>query len=293
MSIIVDYNAIAISALHSKAAIKDGKVSEVFLRHLILNSLKGFNSKFRDKYGKMIIAADSTSWRKTYFPNYKAARRKGREESDLDWGEIFTMLNTFFDEIAENIPWACIKIDGAEGDDIIGVLAKHHKEPTMIVSNDKDMLQLQKYPHVKQFAPMKGKLISENKPKDYLQEHVLRGDAGDGVPNILSNDDVFIREDLRQVPLKKTKVADFMDRWSNLEKAMDENTYRNFIRNRKLIDLDYIPETLVKEILLAYKNVKIAPNMKVLNYLIKKKCKNLIGFIDQFFPPKKQANTLF
>ena len=291
MSIVVDYNGVALANLHTNAAVRNGEIDENFLRHLILNSLRGINAKHKKKYGQLIVAADARSWRKDVFKEYKASRKKGREESSIDWDDVFRMLNLFFEEIQKNIPFICVKVDGAEADDIIGCIAarsqkKEHNEPLLIVSNDKDFIQLQKYDNVKQFAPVKGKMLEHSKPDLYLKEHILRGDAGDGVPNILSDDDTFVVPSKSQSPLRSTKVNDYIQEWDNLKTVMPEYEYRNFQRNRKMVDLDYCPKEIWDQINKILDEYKLPPNMKVMNYLVKNRCKNLIGSIEDFFPTK-------
>ena len=154
----------------------------------------------------------------------------------------------------------------------------------MIVSADKDFIQLQKYSNVKQFSPMKKKLITEKDPVGYIREHIFRGDSSDGVPNVLSSDDVFITEGSRQTPLSKKKIQNWLDNFDNLRDIMPENLYRNYQRNQKLIDLDFIPTNIREQIIEKYNNIKIAPKMKVLNYLVVNRLSNLVPSASDFFP---------
>ena len=56
------------------------ELSEDLVRHMVLNSLRGHNKKFRKEYGDMVIACDSGNvWRRQAFPNYKAGRKANRE----------------------------------------------------------------------------------------------------------------------------------------------------------------------------------------------------------------------
>ena len=288
MSILVDYSGIAIASIFSQ--VKNDKIEEPFIRHLILNTLRMYNVKYRAKYGQMVLACDGSSWRKTYFSFYKAARRKGREESTLDWTEIFRILNKVKDEISTHLPYKVIQTEGAEADDIIGTLVANTQEfgqyePVMIISADKDFIQLQRYDNVQQFSPMTKKLVTDKNPHRYLFEHIVKGDGGDGVPNILSADEVFVTEGMRQTPVRASKIEDWYAAYKkdNMKNVLDDNTYRNYIRNRTLIDLQCTPSDLHDVILDTYNKAPVVGNSKVLNYLIANRCNLLISCADEFF----------
>jgi len=284
--IVIDYNGIAISSV----VVQKLAIEEDLIRHFILNTIRMYNKKFRKDYGQMVIACDSSTWRRQYFPNYKFKRREGREKDEVEkanWEEIFRIINTVRDEIQENLPYRVVKVDGAEADDIIGALAMETQEfgkhePVMIVSADKDFVQLQKYKNVKQYSPMQKKFVTEKNPNTYLFEHVLKGDSGDGVPNVLSGDDVFV-EGVRQTPVTRKKIDHWAENAQNLESVMDADTYRNYMRNKKLIDLEEIPDDLRTEIINTYEGQEDTPKNRVLKYLISKRCKNLISDIEDFY----------
>ena len=193
--ILLDYSQIAISNI-----IVQKLNDEDMIRHMILNSIRMYNKKYRDQYGQMVICADGmNTWRRNYFPEYKAHRRKNRDESSQDWTEIFRILHLVRDEIKENLPYKVLHMEGCEADDIIGSLVMHtqefaNNEPVMIISSDKDFIQLQKFDNVKQFSPIQKKLVTDDNPRAYLWNHIMRGDSGDGIPNVLSADDTFISE---------------------------------------------------------------------------------------------------
>jgi len=186
---------------------KSDEVEEDAVRHMILNSIRMYRSKFIEEYGEVVLAYDSRHyWRKEYFPEYKASRKKGRETDDKDWNKIFEVLNNIKSELKNIFPYKFLEVYGAEADDIIAVLAKKYQnEKVMIVSGDKDFIQLQKYKNVKQYSPTQKKYVSGIDPYTYIKEHVLRGDKGDGVPNVLSPDQTFVNE-IRQKPLSKKKM---------------------------------------------------------------------------------------
>ena len=255
---------------------------------MILNSIRMYNKKHRDEYGQVVICADGmNTWRKDFFPEYKAHRRKNRDESDQDWNEIFRILHTVRDEIRDYLPYKVIHMEGVEADDIIGTLVMQTQEfgmdePVMIISSDKDFIQLQKYKNVKQWSPIQKKFVTDKNPRTYLFNHIMRGDSGDGVPNVLSADDTFISEN-HQTPLRQTRIDNWLENADNLREHMDEDTYRNYQRNKKLIDLTDIPDPIQASIINTFNGQTKTPNMKVLNYLIKKRCNHLIEVVEEFY----------
>ena len=92
--IVVDYNQTAISNLMAEIGGRtDVELNVPLLRHMIINSFRGYKMKFGKDYGDIVIACDNrTYWRKAFFPNYKASRKKARAESGFDWKLIFDTL---------------------------------------------------------------------------------------------------------------------------------------------------------------------------------------------------------
>jgi 5'-3' exonuclease len=283
--IIIDYNGIAIGNIITQKL----NIEEDLIRHMILNTIRMYNKKFRGKYGQVVIACDSSSWRRDYFPNYKFKRREGREEdkSSMDWNEVFRIINQVRDEIRDNFPYKVLHIDKCEADDIIATVVETTQEfgqheDVMIVSADKDFIQLHKYDNVRQYSPMTKKFIEDKNPRTYITEHVFKGDSSDGVPNVLSPDNTFV-DGIRQSPVTKKKIENWMSSIDDLRSVMDEETYRNYCRNKKLIDLSEIPDDIKQNIINTYEGTKAASKLKVLNYLIKKRCKLLIESVEEFY----------
>jgi len=281
--ILIDFSGIAI------ATIAVNKVNdENMLRHMMLNSIRMYRTKFKKDYGEVVLAIDSgNNWRRNYFPQYKANRRKGRDESDFDWGEAFRILHMVHQEIKENFPYKVIKIDECEADDIIGTIVSNTQEfgqyeDVMIVSSDHDFKQLQKYPNVKQFSPLLKKAVVEDNQKINLIEKILTGDAGDGVPNVLSDDDVFV-EGRRQTPLSKKKKELIKEDLSEGELQYAAYWYCNYCRNETLIDLTKTPDRLKEKILDEFNSQDPWHNKGlVFPYLINKNMKMLIESVEEF-----------
>ena len=263
------------------------ELNEDLVRHMVLNSLRGHNKKFRKEYGEMIIACDSKNvWRREIFPNYKAGRKANREKSEHDWDAIFSMLHNIKDEIRQFLPYKVIELETAEADDIIATLIKrlqnqvgpNHEKKVLILSGDKDFIQLHG-PNVRQYNPVLSKFVGKGEnPSIYIKEHILKGDRSDGIPNVLSDDNVFI-EGRRQRPLSKKKINEWVN---EVFMTFTEEEQKNYNRNRKLIDLNCIPQELEDKINNEFLNVKVASRDKILGYFINKRLKTLIEVIDEF-----------
>ena len=286
--IIVDLNQIMISNLMVQINGRNAvELSEDLVRHMVLNSLRGHYKRFRD-YGEMIIACDSGNvWRREVFPNYKAGRKKVRDKSGHDWTKIFEIMSKIKNELKEHMPYKVIEIDTAEADDIIAALVKksyYTNQNVLILSGDKDFIQLHNN-RVKQYNPVLNKFVGKGEtPSIYIKEHILKGDRSDGIPNVLSDDNVFV-EGRRQKPLTKKKIESWFDRMElTLEDSptFTEEEQKNYDRNRKLIDLSLIPPELEAKIYNEFNEVKVAHRSKILNYFITRKLKTLIEVIDEF-----------
>jgi hypothetical protein len=288
--ILVDLNQVMISNLMMQiGGKKNVAVEEDLVRHMVINSLRMYRTKFFKKYGELVICCDDKNyWRRELFPYYKIHRKKDRDESGLDWNMIFTVLNGIRDDIREKFPYKVIQIEHAEADDIIGSLCHRFghlgitngsAEPILILSSDKDFMQLQKYANVEQYSPMQKKFITCSNPARYIHEHILKGDRGDGVPNFLSDDDVFVNGK-RQKPLATKKI----DAWNGMspEDYCDERMIRNYRRNQQLVDLDFIPEDIQNEANEIFDNYKLNERGKIFNYFIEKKMKNMMEVIGDF-----------
>ena len=280
--ILVDMNQVTISNLMIQ--MKDEPLSEDLVRHMVLNSLRSYKTKFSKDFGELVLCYDDKHcWRKDYFPYYKQNRKKARSESSLDWNELFDILTKIQNELEENFPYKVLKINGAEADDIIAILSNKISstpnlyEEILIISGDKDFIQLHQSDNVKQYSPTLKKFVVDENPEQYKFEHIIRGDKGDGVPNVLSQDTVFV-EDLRQRPITKKKLTE----WK--ENGIPEcEIKRNYQRNKTLIDFDSIPNELGELIYNMWVD-KITQNdkSKILPYFMKHRLKELTEKLGDF-----------
>jgi hypothetical protein len=300
--LLVDYSQVALAAILTFQRELKGTESEVknLIRHVTLSTLKSYKKKYGKEYGEMVICCDGRKyWRRDYFEYYKASRKKNRDASDLDWHLIFDTLNEMRQDIANNFPWRVIHVDRAEADDIIAVMTEwvqtndliqegliEEPQKILILSSDKDFKQLQLAPfssgNVRQWSPMQKKFIQASKQEilDFTVEHIVKGDTGDGIPNILSKDDVFVKGE-RQKPVSSKRLAEFMERGVDACKTDEER--RNWKRNAVLVAFDNIPPDVRESIIVAYiSNKPTGDKQSVFNYLMEHRCRLLLEEIDDF-----------
>ena len=287
--ILLDFSNIIVGSIMVASKVPDEeRFSEEFIRHLVLNSIRSYRKKHKDKYGEMVICTDHlSSWRKVAFPQYKAHRKvqrdKQKAEKGMDWSALFDTISRIIDELKTNFPYKVIRVPHAEGDDVIAVLAKYAnndlKEQSLIVSSDKDFNQLYKYKRIRQYSPMRGKMLKGINAEAYLKEHIIRGDKGDGIPNILSADDCIV-SGVRQRPISKKKVETWLRQ--EPEDFCKNGMMNGWNRNQEVIDFEYIPPPMTLDILEQY-NGQTPPNRSgLLNYFVKHRLKMLIEHIGDF-----------
>jgi hypothetical protein len=296
--ILVDYSQVALAAILTFQRELKGTESEVknLIRHVTLSTIKSYKKKYGGEFGELVICCDGRKyWRKEAFAHYKAGRKKSRDASDLDWKLIFDTLSEMRDDISQHFPWRVVHVDRAEADDVIATLTKwcqtnqlvqeglmEEPQKVLILSSDKDFKQLQLNPNVKQWSPMQKKYVTASKQeiRDFMIEHIVKGDAGDGVPNILSNDSVFV-DGVRQKPVSQKRLDEFYEKGFDACRTEDEK--RNWYRNATLVDFSYIPEDVSKDIVDTYLNNKPkGDKMAVMNYLIQHRCRLLLDELDDF-----------
>jgi 5'-3' exonuclease len=286
MAILVDYNQVMLASLFAGIGNHtDIELNENLLRHMFLNSIRFNRKKFHKEYGEIVLCVDNKDvWRRDYFPYYKANRKKSRDESDLDWNKLFESIHMIREEITNFFPYKVIYIERCEADDIIATIIHENgmelntgAEKFLILSGDKDFIQLHKYANVDQYDPVRKRWIRNDNPDKYLQEHILKGDVGDGVPNILSADNTLAIGE-RQKPMTAKRMGLFIKEPEN----MDEETKLRFNRNKKMIDLSQIPQEFKDRIIEEYAKEKEIGREHLFNFFIKKQLKNLITDIQDF-----------
>jgi hypothetical protein len=284
MMILVDMNQVMIANMMMQIGNhQNAEIDVSMLRHMILNTLRANRKKFGAEFGELVICCDDTNyWRRQMYPYYKANRKKTRDKSEMDWNAIFQALNSIRDELKTFFPYKVIQVETCEADDIIGVITHEEGtelnmgEPILILSGDKDYIQLHKYANVKQYDPVRKRWISNANPEKYLAEHIIKGDAGDGIPNVLSVDNAFVMG-IRQRPITQKRLAE----WADINNMNDE-VKRNYMRNKALIDLSEVPKGMKEEILSIWSEENGKDRSQLLNYFIKNKLRNLMECITEF-----------
>lgn len=295
--IVVDYNQTAIGSFMAEARGRaDVEPNLPLLRHMIVNTIRSYKKRWGDEFGDLVIACDNRYyWRRKFYPYYKASRRATREASSMDWSLIFESLNMVRDELAEVFPYPVIDIDGAEADDVIGTLAEYSQtigepgplfedeitpEPFLIISGDHDFKQLQKFPNVKQWAPAQKKWVKlKETAEQYLMEHIITGDKGDGIPNMLSPDDVFVSGQ-RQKPIRKVLLAEW--KLQKPEEFVTSEMAEGWNRNRMLIDLTKTPEDIKEGIIHSYTSQTNKEKQSLYDYFVKHNMRTMIENIEDF-----------
>lgn len=306
--IIVDFSQIMIMSISAAHNSFREELTEDMIRHIFLNVIREYRSKYSAEFGnELILACDGRGyWRKEYFPYYKFKRAQGRAESPLDWDFVFKCMDSLKQDIKTYFPYKLVEVAGCEGDDVISVLVNEFvktrfvkkqnaysldfdnaiPEPILIISADKDFLQLQLHSNVKQYSPIKKGLISEPDIKYSRYLKILKGDVGDGVMNVFSDDDTLVTNKRQTVATQK-RLAPLIESLMASD-TLPENTEfkikRNFERNKTLIDLYelQIPDDLRLNIIEAYKSAPVNPRSEILKYLQKYQLKNLLSNIKDF-----------
>lgn len=302
MAILVDLSQVVFGACYAfkddlnPEKTKQNKQEAVnLIRHVILSQLKYYNVKYRQQYGKLIISCDGGHyWRRTIFPYYKANRKKAREKQDIDWDLVFQVFNEMIKDLREYFMFKVVQVDQAESDDVIAILSKYFqtneiqddimfsiKQPIIIISSDKDFIQLQKYDNVKQISPRNKMDVTDPDPNRYLQEKIANGDRGDGICNILSPDNTFV-DGLRSNKLTSKKLNQLLE--EGYDNCKDQTIKRNWKRNKVLIDFDYIPKSIESKIIEEYQKPIQGNKAKAFNYLIQHNCNLLVKDIEDFVP---------
>jgi hypothetical protein len=255
-TMIVDFSNILHASFHSAGKQSNKEQHTAMWRYFIFNSLLSIKNKF--KPDEIVLALDHSSWRVKFFEYYKAKRKMARatgtakEEAE----EFFKVADTFAEDL-KCLPYKQVHVHGAEGDDIIGILATHLtsvRKKITIVSVDHDLQQMQKYKNVQNYDPIKKHLTVCESPHTFLQDHFLIGDSGDGIPNILSPDNIFL-SDNRQFSITK-KIREEVNEKGLLKYCKENSLEKNYIRNRKLIELSdqTIPKQVWSDVVYEYTN---------------------------------------
>lgn len=292
--VLIDLSNIAhatfFTAMKEKKLFYSQFSQDQYFQYLMYKRLKDLKKMCPNS--EVVIAIDSSSWRKKEFKYYKAKRKLARAKSKYDMNIMFAGLNKTIKELKEYFPYKTIQVHNAEADDIIGTLVCYFKNSgrkIIIISRDRDFMQLQRVPRVTQFDPVSRKWIKCDDPYHYLTSHIISGDSGDGIPNILSDEDTFVANNKRQKTCGEKKIGQILDQGLKEFFKENEGTEDRYNKNRKLVELSeaMIPEELREEIIFLFNNYKksdMKPYMKLIKYFsenehLSKLSENVFDFI--------------
>jgi hypothetical protein len=291
--IIVDFNGVLIAQVATASKELGADVDLQAVKNYFFRELLNLKKKFSE-YGEVVIACDTpNTWRKSYFPYYKIKRAETRKAMPFSWELVLEAIAAIQADIEEYFPYKLLKIDKCEADDIIAVVCRHvsgykdglalNSTPIMIISSDNDFRQLQVIPKLDQYSAASGKFVVESNPDQYLFEKILKGDAGDCVPNILS-EDADIANGIRQSPITKGRIERWTEYYVNNNGDLHEElSAEKFLRNQTLMDLmNCVPKELEVEIINAFETTKPASKLKLQGYFIKNKMKALFEELQNF-----------
>ena len=296
--ILLDYSQVALANIfHFQSDLKKSSANTEavnIIRHAVLTGIKYYKKMYGSKYGDIVLCCDGKEvWRKDIFPYYKAGRAKARQQSDLDWKLIFDTISSIRVDIKENFPYKVLHLDHVEADDIIATLCKwtqenefvdhgifEEKQPVLIISSDGDFKQLHKYDNVRQWSPIQKKYVVCSDPQRHLMEHIAKA-GDDGIPNVLSADDVLVTEGVRQTKMVSSRLEKFAE--YGRDACLNETEKRNWDRNNQLINLDMIPPTITEQIVDTYvSGTPKGDKMSIYNYLVKHRCRLLLDELEDF-----------
>jgi len=307
---IIDFSQIYLAPIFIDSAAKScaqnpSKESRDMMCHYAFNSIRAYNVANKGKYCQLVIACDSSSWRNNVFPYYKWERKQKRKDDDsgIDWQFVHETANYMKEILKEYFPYVLIETPGAEGDDIIGALAKYTSqqageenlfgevevEPFLIISSDKDNYQLHRYSHVKQWSPHTKKLVKpETKPHHALIEKIVKGDVGDGIPSIKCSDDWFVNKvkgETRAPSISKKYLEEFFKSKNPIDVCLTAEERLNYIRNEQLVSYEKTPENIYTSIIECYNEQikKLHSKMKLMTFLAESRMNVLYSKINDFY----------
>lgn len=271
-------------------------------KHMVIMNLILYVKKFNISYKNVIIAIDDTSnWRTKYFKYYKYRRKLKRKGSDIDWNKFFEIQNELISELDENFEFNILKQKWCEGDDIVYHSAKHLSKyyDVIVISRDKDLKQVLQLDNVKLFNIDKKSFIKSKKEDIKLSTmiHIMNGDAGDDIPNFISDDDTYYLPEKKSKRLGEKKSEKIILNDELREMLKDEQIKNNYIRNKRLIDLNSVPKKIVERIIEKIDNNKDVDISDTIEYLKENKMVNIIneikGVEGSFESTKNKLKILF
>jgi len=240
--------------------------NQVFMKHFddtYMKNLIKFKNMYNIPYENMIVVRDcprETIWRMNLYPEYKANRKNtcSYKNKKYNIGNIFKHIyNSLYPQLEKQYGFKILKVDNAEADDIIAVLASKIRELDknrliVIISNDNDYLQLVNEKTL--IWSLQNKLLNtkvETTAEEILLRKILKGDDSDNIPSLIGN---INEKDLNEMIKDPKKLNEWLD--NNPDKK------EGYVSNRKLIDFQFIPDEIKNLIINECKDIFPAPEVE-------------------------------
>jgi hypothetical protein len=223
------------------------KKNDTFSKSLLIGAVISLVINVSKKYkvDGILIAGDSKNvWRKDIYADYKGNRKDLRDEYHHLVIECMVELQDFFNNYT-NIPY--ISADRAEADDIIAVACQINKHGNVIMSSDKDFIQLLDE-KTKLYAPTLKQERSSDDAQFDLFVKCIRGDMGDNIFSAYPRVRIKVLEEAWIDPYKMTNVLEATRKDGQVVK----NVYN---LNRELIDLTRQPNVVRTDIISALNGI--------------------------------------
>jgi 5'-3' exonuclease len=250
-----------------------------YWRHLLMNSLMAPIHK--GDYDEIIIAYDNKNyWRNDIYPEYKAQRKKARDDSTIDFDAFFVEFDEFINEFMELYPvFKHVRVDRCEADDIIAVISKYHSglgNNVIIYTSDGDFKQLLKYKNITVYNPIKKKNMTSLNPDKELKIKCIMGDKGDNIFAIKNRCGIKTAEKILNDPNFTLMMLDYYsENNENKESKLTEEELdmaKKYELNQNLINFDNIPVYIKNNIMKEYESLTIEKikEGKIINWMNEK-----------------------
>ncbi len=267
--------------------------------HAALTTLNKYNREFKPH--KLILCCDRKSWRKAYTASeeavtpkqYKGNRRQKMTPAEQKkYAAFMDHLREFEEIIDEHTSVITMAEIGLEADDIMAgvcqVLTMDEDNEVILVTADKDMIQLLRYPNVRLIDPASGKDRTldewDGDANLFMFEKCIRGDRGDWVQSAYPR-------------VKKTRImkawnddfelANMMNEtWIHPDDGKEYIVKQLFKENQLLMDLTKQPDdiqlTIVKTVLRGLKDPGTFSYFHFMRFLGKYKMEKLSQNVETF-----------
>ena len=183
----------------------------------------------------------SNSFRKKLYPAYKAQRKISKKSYDVFKIRNY-ITNVIFKDLDVYKDYNFLRVDGAEGDDVIACILKNFKdeyETIVLFASDHDFLQIDGVHQLDLFGKEAKRQVAgiDVTADEYLLTKILIGDGADNIGKVFSG--VGPKKALKLVRDKDSLKA-------KLKESQD--AAKQYLLNKKLISFKEIPKELEDKI---------------------------------------------